>query len=70
MLKLQITHSEKKKLNFQITLMKKLTVTIGSKNGYKLKTTLLILDILPGKNPIKSRKEKFLNKFKNRFSKK
>ena len=48
----------------------KLTVTIGSKNGYKLVTTMPITDILSLKNPIKHRKDKCLNKLKICFNKK
>ena len=43
-----------------------LTVTIGSKNGNKLETTLPIADILSLKNPNK----RLLNKLKDYFHKK
>ena len=44
-------------------LNENLTVTIGSKNGYKLETTLPISDIL-SPNPNKSRKKQLLSKLK------
>jgi hypothetical protein len=39
-----------------------LTVTVGSRNGNNLETTLLISDIISCKNPNKSYKERFLNR--------
>jgi hypothetical protein len=40
----------------------KLTVTVGSKNGNKLETTLLISEIISCKRPNKSHKERLLNR--------
>lgn len=47
-----------------------LTVTIGSKNGSKLETTIPISDIFVEKNPNKSRKNQLFNRLKVCFGRK
>lgn len=56
-----------KKVKISDYIKENLTVTIGSKNGYKLETTLPIADILSLKKPNNKR---LLNKLKDCFHKK